>query len=591
LIPGFDREAVGRSRPWDQISWWYSLILPVALVLLVITVLSGRFGDDPDFTGVVRNAYTGEPVKGAEVTANGTAVTTDDDGHFAFDVTVNGSLGVSRAEYESTSVPVVVGTEEVEIALRPTTLTGQVVNTRSNSPIAGATIIAEGPNSASSSTVTDEDGNYLLIDVPPEATVSVVYDGFSAASQPVGQSVTIDFAIRPDVVTGVVTDENGQPVPGATVQMGSAVATTGEDGTYRLGGIPAEGSIVVKKAGYREVVGEYPEELAFDATLERFIVKAIYVTGLSAANDEYWNELLDLVDSTELNAIVLDVKDNNGLVRYDTQVPLANEIGANDATYDLQEKLNDMHDRGIYAIARQVVFEDPVLAQARPDLAIKDSTTGSSWQTWDGLAWVNAMNQQVWQYNIDIAQEVANAGFDEVQLDYIRFPTDGPLENADYGTEFTEEARTGAITGFLTKVRDAIAPSGVYLAVDIFGITLWDEGDSMIGQDLVKIAPIVDIINPMIYPSHFQPGHFGFDYPNDHPYEVILWSLQRGQERIGDMAYKFRPWLQDFSYGPGIEYGTAEVQAQTQACIDFGSPGWMLWNAANVYHSDALAPQ
>jgi hypothetical protein len=539
----------------------------------------------------VRDAYTGEPVEGAEVTANGTAVKTDDDGHFAFNATVNGSLGVSRAEYESTSVPVVVGTEDIEITLRPTTLSGKVINTRSNSPIAGATIIAEGPNSASSTTITDEDGEYLLIDVPPEATVSVVYDGFSAASQPVGQSVTIDFAIRPDVITGVVADQDGQPLPGATVQMGSAVATTEADGTYRLGGVPEEGPIVVKKAGYREVLGEYPEDMTFDATLERFIVKAIYVTGLSAANDEYWNELLDLVDSTELNAIVLDVKDNNGLVRYDTKVPLANEIGANAATYDLQSRLQDMQERDIYAIARLVVFEDPVLAQARPDLAIKDSTTGGSWQTWDGLAWVNAMNQQVWQYNIDVAVEVANAGFDEVQLDYIRFPTDGPLGNADYGTEFTEETRTGAINGFLTGVRDAIAPTGAFLAVDIFGIALWDEGDSMIGQDLIKIAPLVDVINPMIYPSHFRPGHFGFDYPNDHPYDVILWSLQRGQERIGDMSYKLRPWLQDFSYGPGIEYGPAEVGAQIQASKDFGSPGWMLWNAANVYHSEALAPE
>lgn len=560
-------------------------------MLLLITVFSGQFGDDPDFTGVVRDAYTGQPVEGAEVTANGTAVTTDGDGEFAFNVTINGSLGVSRAEYESTSVPVVVGIEDVEIALRPTTLTGKVINTRSNSPLAGATIIAEGPNSASSTTITDEEGEYLLIDVPSEATVSVVYDGFSAASQPVGQSVSIDFAIRPDVVSGMVADQDGQPLAGATVQMGSAVATTGADGAYRLGGVPEEGSIVVKKAGYREVLGEYPEDMTFDATLERFIVKAIYVTGLSAANDEYWNELLDLVDSTELNAIVLDVKDNNGLVRYDTQVPLANEIGANAATYDIQSRLQDMQERDIYAIARLVVFEDPVLAQQRPDLSIKDSTTGGSWQTWDGLAWVNAMNEQVWQYNIDVAVEVANAGFDEVQLDYIRFPTDGPLENADYGAEFSAETRTGAIDGFLTGVRDALAPTGTFLAVDIFGITLWDEGDSMIGQDLMKIAPLVDVINPMIYPSHFQPGHFGFDYPNDHPYEVILWSLQRGQERIGDMSYKFRPWLQDFSYGGGIEYGPAEVGAQIQAARDFGSPGWMLWNAANVYHSEALAPE
>lgn len=582
MIPEQRSQIRPRNRRWPQVSWRYSGILGVAAVLWIITLIVGG-GNDAAVIGTVKDAYTGEPVDAAEVVISGTAVETNDSGEFSFEEPVVGSLNIKRDGYQPTQVPVTPEQSSIEVSLRPTTLEGTVINTRSGEGMAGVTVTATGPDGATTTATTDEEGKYLLVDVPPDATITVSINGFSEVSQPIGQKTELDFEIRPDQVSGVITDSSGAPIPSAIVQVNDSVAQAGPDGAYQLPDSPESGTIVAKRNGYLPVVEEIPQDMTFDAQLEPFEVKAIYATALTAADDNLWNQLLELVESSDANAVVLDVKDNTGLVRYDTQVPLANEIGANDSTYDIKARLNDLKERGIYAIARVVVFEDPVLANARPDLAIKDKNTGGLWTTWDGLAWVNAMNPAVWQYNIDIAVEVAKMGFNEIQLDYIRFPTDGPLDTADYGVEFTEATRTEAITNFLHQMRAAVGPTGALLAADIFGITLWDAGDAGIGQDLEKIAPYLDVICPMVYPSHLAPGTFGFDYPNDHPYDVIKIVMQRGIERLNGDPSKFRPWLQDFSLGPGIEYGPEQVQAQIQASQDLGIPGWLLWNAANVY--------
>lgn len=580
-----------RPKRWGRISWWHSSVLWVALLALLATVLISALRDDSDYSGVVRDAYTGEPVAGAQVSTAGTTVTTDSQGRFNLDTRLAGDISVSGEAYESTQVPAPADdTAPLAIELRPTTLSGAVMNSRSGEGMPGVTVEARGPDNAAVTAVTDQEGRYLLIDVPANAGITVLFDGYSQVTKEVGHNVVLDFEIRPDVVTGRVTDPEGQPVAGATVQAGEASTETDAQGNYRLGGAPESGTIMVKKAGYSDASGEFGESMTFDAVIESFTVKAIYVTALIAQNDASWQEMLAICEETEINAVVLDVKDNTGYVRYASQVQMAHDIGAVDPRFDLQKRLQELRDRGIYSIARVVVFEDPILADARPDLAIKDSSTGGLWETWNGLHWVNGHSREVWQYNVDIAVEVANAGFDEVQLDYIRFPTDGLVEYADYGTEYGDETRTEAITGFLEQMRTALMPTGVYLAVDIFGFTLWDVGDGGIGQELELIEPLVDVICPMIYPSHFAEGELGFDYPNDHPYEVILWSLESGRERIGDKAHKFRPWLQDFSYGPGIEYGAQEVLAQINASNEFSPAGWMLWNAGNVYHMEALQP-
>ncbi len=564
--------------------------MPLAILLVITVWPSG--GDGDGLTGVVRDAYTDKPVSGAMVSSSGSSSTTNEDGEFNVAERDATALTVSRENYEATQITVTPGAESLDIAIRPTTLEGQVTNQHNGEPMSGVTVIATGEGNATVKAVTDDDGRYVLVDVPRNATVSVDVEGYSPNTQTAGETLTMDFAIRADVMTGLVTDDTGAPLPDATIQVGEAIATSGPDGRYQLDGVPDSGSVVVKKSGYREVLSEeLPDNMTFDASLTRFAVKAVYATALTAANDESWNGLLEIADTTEVNSIVVDLKDSSGQVLHNTSVPLAHEIGAVNEHFDPKQKLADMDERDLYTIARIVVFEDPILAAKRPELAIKDSTTGGLWVTWDGLAWVNAHQRAVWQYNIDLAVEAASMGFDEIQLDYIRFPTDGLLETADYGSDFNEETRSEAITEFLKQMHTALAPTGAYLAVDIFGFTLFEESDGGIGQQLELIEPYVDVICPMIYPSHFHPGAMGLDIPNNYPYEVILWSLQSGAERIGDKSHKLRPWLQDFSYGEGIEYGTAELRAQIEASNDFGAPGWLVWNAANVYSTDAFAKE
>lgn len=552
----------------------------------------GSGSDDEDgLTGIVRDAFSGDPVSGAVVsTANATATTNDDGAFTIADLTAT-TLQISREDYANTQVAVTSPDIQYEVSLRPTTVSGTVKNEKNGDPISGVTVSATAPDGTTVSTVTNEDGEYTLDDVPDGAEVTVTFEGFTVATLPLGSDANLDFEIRPDVLTGSVVDEEGLPVSGAVVTIGTATTTTGEDGSYRVAGIPESGKITVRKAGFLDVSGDLPESLRFDATMAQFLVRAIYSTAHYAASDELWGSLLDIADTTEVNAMVLDLKDSTGSVFYDTQVPMAAEIGAKAPLYDIEARLAELEDHGIYSIARIVVFEDPILAGARNDLAIHDVTTGGLWTTWNGLAWVNAYKPEVWQYNIDLAREAAELGFDEIQLDYIRFPSDGLLENADYGPENADKTRVEAITGFLTEMQAALKPTGSLLAVDIFGIALLEDDDAGIGQNYASIAPLVDVVCPMIYPSHFYPGEMGFDIPNNHPYEVILQSLQRGENLVPEARDKLRPWLQDFSYGEGIEYGPTELAAQIQATEDFGTAGWMIWAPDNEYSVGAFEEQ
>ncbi|HEU5422329.1 MAG TPA: putative glycoside hydrolase, partial [Nitrolancea sp.] len=435
------------------------------------------------------------------------------------------------------------------------------------------------------------DGNYTFDDVPPGAALAVDSPDFAPWSGAIEQRTQVDVALRPDVLTGRITDDKGAAVADATVVVGQQRAVTGADGSYRLEGAPASGQAVIKAPGYQVTTASLNPELKLDARLTPIQVKALYAGAGTASDPARLDELIQIIDKTEANALVIDLKDSSGTVYYDTQVPLAREIGAVDPSFDPKQIVDTLHQHHIYAIARIVVFEDPILAEKRPELAIHDSAAGGLWRTWNGLAWVNAHKTEVWDYNIALAKEAVAFGFDEIQFDYIRFPSDGPLDRADYGVPQTAETREEAITGFLHMAYDAIAPTRAYLAADVFGLTMWATDDSDIGQNLEAVAPYLDYICPMVYPSHFYAGSMGFDIPNDHPNEVILWSLEAGEKRVPQDKNKLRPWLQDFSLGEGIAYGPDEVRKQIDAANDFGASGWMLWNAANVYHDTALKPQ
>jgi hypothetical protein len=229
-----------------------------------------------------------------------------------------------------------------------------------------------------------------------------------------------------------------------------------------------------------------------------------------------------------------------------------------------------------------------LLAKSRPQLAIRHKTTGQGWRDVNGIGWLNPYKTEVWDYNVAIAKEVAALGFDEVQFDYVRFPSDGALAQTDYGQPSNEASRVAAISGLLTRARDALAPTGVYLAADLFGLTLVAEDDMGIGQRIDAVADAVDYICPMVYPSHYFPGEFGFKSPASKPYEVVALSLESGNPRLAKGRAAFRPWLQDFNYG--LPYTAEMVRVQIRASEEHQTSGWMIWNAGNKYQEAALRP-
>jgi hypothetical protein len=470
------------------------------------------------------------------------------------------------------------------------TITGTVTEGGSDEPLAGVTVTAEFNGEAVSTTTSGDGGQFELADVPDGAVLLFSLDGYRTAEQPVNDQTELTIALQSAELAGTVLDGEGQPIWDATVASGEALTWTAEDGTFRMEDAPDEGEIVFKAPGFAAQIVPIAE-FTGEVSMQAKSVRGIYATAGATANQDRLNELMDMIERTELNSIVLDVKDSAGLVFYNTDVQMAHDIGAVAPTYDVESVLAQLQERGIYTIARVVIFEDPVLAEARPDLAIQDSQEGGLWRTFGGLAWVNPYSEEVWNYNIELMREAVELGFDEIQLDYMRFPSDGPLNRADYGRESTAETRDQAIAGFLQAAYDVIAPTHAYLTGDIFGMTLWDPTEGGIGQNLVTVTEHLDYVLPMIYPSHFYEGSMGFEVPNDHPYEVIFRSLENGAEMLPErLKPKIRPWLQDFSYGPGISYGDAEVRAQIDATNDFGASGWILWNAAASYHEGALQP-
>jgi hypothetical protein len=259
---------------------------------------------------------------------------------------------------------------------------------------------------------------------------------------------------------------------------------------------------------------------------------------------------------------------------------------------DFDTLMADFKARGVYTIARIVTFKDNILATYRPDLAIIDTRSGKPWVDRERLAWVDPFQEETWDYNIAIAREAARRGFDEVQFDYVRFPTDGKLAAARYSKPNTSQTRLPAIASFLSRVRKELGPTGVFVGADIFGYTAFNQSDTDIGQRVEELAPHLDYICPMVYPSGYHLGIPGYRNPVQHPYEVVRESVRLIRQRSTGNVARIRPWLQDFrdyAFGRRI-FGVSEIQAQIRGAADAGGTGWMLWNPRNVYTADALHP-
>ncbi|MFD1705634.1 putative glycoside hydrolase [Siminovitchia sediminis] len=324
-------------------------------------------------------------------------------------------------------------------------------------------------------------------------------------------------------------------------------------------------------------------------------VRGIYVTGHSAGGSRF-DELMDLVDSTDLNAMVIDVKDDWGNVTFKgKQDSSFAEIGKS-YIQDPRALLEKMEEKQVYPIARVVVFKDSILAKEEPELSFKDD--GKVWANGRGESFVNPFLKEVWDYNVNIAIEAAKLGFQEIQFDYVRFPEG--FENRDdqleYGMgeykdleEDNVQKRVHAVTDFVAYAREKLKPYGVKVSVDIFGYTATLPEAPGIGQNFSKISENVDVISSMIYPSHWT-GYFGIEKPDLEPYKLVREYAKVENKKLAELKDPpiSRPWLQDFtaSYlgsGNYQVYGKAEVEAQIKALHDSGIHEYLLWNAGNTY--------
>ncbi|PKM90420.1 MAG: glycoside hydrolase [Firmicutes bacterium HGW-Firmicutes-12] len=379
----------------------------------------------------------------------------------------------------------------------------------------------------------------------------------------------------------------------------TAIYARGESTPYQVQGIDHENAgLYLKQQKLRDItqlmtleeklyntVGLHPEDNR-PISLVRVKVKGIYMSGSVFNSTSLFNNLVELVDATEVNALVIDMKDDMGYLTSTLDIPLAEEIKARTHRgRSIQDNMKILYEKDIYPIARIVVFKDPTLAAGKTDLAIK-SSDGRPWRDRKGLAWVDPHNQEVWEYAVDVAKEAAKLGFREIQFDYVRFPTDGNVKNATYPFA-TGQKKEDVILDFLAYARAELEEYNVFTSADVFGMTTLTADDMGMGQKYEKIITQVDYVCPMIYPSHYGPGNYGFANPNAYPYEVVNKALLDGLKKNEGSSVIIRPWLQDFNLG-SPRYGSKEVRAQIEATYDAGLEEWILWNAGNRYTKEAL---
>ncbi len=341
-----------------------------------------------------------------------------------------------------------------------------------------------------------------------------------------------------------------------------------------------------------DVSGNDPSGFAHSAWItDHEKVKGIYVTGPMAGSSGM-EDLISLIDETELNAVVIDIKDDNGNITFLSDRASVASTGASvNYIRDIDALMQTLKDHQIYTIARIVCFKDPTLAAAREDLALK-TASGTPVTDGNGLAWVNPCSEDVWAYLTDVALMCKDLGFDEVQFDYVRFPVGKDASAADYGVEISGDTRHTYIEGFLNYAAEKLHEADMPVTADVFGTIIGSAVDvASVGQDYAALGGILDAICPMIYPSHYAPGVFGLDVPDAHPYETIYAALTGSKEELADIPAEncaiVRPWLQAFTAGwvtGHIKYDDAAIRAQINAVTDAGYEEWILWNAANRYH-------
>ncbi len=318
----------------------------------------------------------------------------------------------------------------------------------------------------------------------------------------------------------------------------------------------------------------------------------IYSTGWTAGTTKGLNHILGLFDHSILNAVVIDIKDATGKLSYEPLDPhlAAMHVGTRRIAH-VDSVIQQFHEKGVYVIGRIAVFQDPFYAPLHPKDALLDSRTGKPWNDYKYTAWLRPDSEAVQSYINDIARDAYNQGFDEINLDYVRFPSDGALKYIDL-TEFKKN-KADTMQDFFRAMGTTFRQEGIPVSADVFGLTMSAADDVGIGQKATLIAPWVDALAPMVYPSHFYNGSYGIPVPAKEPYKVIHTSLSDGIAKLAAVNIpkeKLRPWLQDFDL-VGVHYTPEMVEAQIQAAHDLGIDSWVLWDPRNIYSKEIFTPK
>lgn len=397
------------------------------------------------------------------------------------------------------------------------------------------------------------------------------------------------FASAAEFSGSVIDSRTGKPISGAIVTVGSKVTRTNGTGCFEIESVGTE--VYARAYGYTrsQVAVDSRGAKSIQIQLAAFVPHAVYLSFWGIGSSTLREPALQLARTTPVNSVVIDVKGDLGYISYRTDVSSARAIGAQKTTTipDIHALIEDLHKRGIYTIARIVTFKDNVLCTARPGLALHQN--GKLFKDREGLTWCDPFLPEVHAYNIDLAEDAAKSGFDEIQFDYVRFPDSKGVE---FSQSSTDESRSKAISGFLKEAREKLIPYNVFLAADVFGYICWNKDDTGIGQRIADVAEVLDYISPMLYPSGFMYGIPNYRNPIEHPYEIVRFSLDRARERTKLDPIRFRPWLQafaDYAFDKR-QFSEKEIQAQIRAAETFGADGWLLWNPRNIYSAAALRP-
>ncbi len=457
--------------------------------------------------------------------------------------------------------------------------------------------------------ITGADGHFRLLAIPPEGKVTLSLTGYHTLVLPYRDGDDLQVTLYPHGLDGRLSAPDGQGIPNALVVAGMVTATTAADGSFFLPDVSPGVTVTFHAAGYlaaawqwsesglfRRSYGELsggqatlvrsacPYDACLQVKLQPFTAYGVYLPMRLLYDAKQVNGILDLVSkSKRLNAIVVDIKGDYGHLAWDSPRSAAlgvpNKMGKH---VGLPWLVTEAHRRGIYLIGRFVTFKDDPLVEAKPELGVK-TQDGHLWKDRENLGWANALLPEVRNYTVDLLEEAARLGLDEIQLDYLRFPSDGDLMAIHWSQDFSAATRTAALRAFMSATRERLQPFPIALSADLFGLTIWvaPHHDMGIGQRVDDIAPFVDYVSPMIYPSTFTEKSIGFDWPYFYPYELVGKSVLQGEKRLPPHA-RLRPWLQAYWYPP------EEVQVQRLAAEEEHSAGWIYWNAAGYYSTSTV---